>query len=95
MKLELDKYCPCCGYNTFEGEERLQYTICPICYWEDDPIQFSEPFYEGGANRVSLNQAQKNYEEFGACERAMRRHTRKTNISDVRKPGWLNRFSNY
>lgn len=59
MKIELDEYCPCCGYNTFEGEERLQYIICPICFWEDDPIQFSEPDYEGGANRVSLVQAQK------------------------------------
>jgi hypothetical protein len=89
MKIKLDEYCPCCGYNTFEGEERLQYIICPICYWEDDPIQFSEPEYEGGANRVSLVQAQKNFEEFGACEKEMIRHTRKINKSDVRKLNWL------
>ncbi|GAB3532929.1 CPCC family cysteine-rich protein [Pontibacter brevis] len=90
MKIELDEYCPCCGYDTFEGEERLQYIICPICFWEDDPIQFSEPEYEGGANRVSLVQAQRNFEEFRACEREMIRHTRKPKESDVRKSNWLN-----
>ena len=86
MKIELDGYCPCCGYNTFEGEERLQYIICPICYWEDDPIQFSEPEYEGCANRVSLVQAQKNFKAFGACEKEMIRHIRKPNKFDIRKP---------
>jgi hypothetical protein len=89
MKIELDDYCPCYGYNTFEGEERLQYIICPICFWENDPIQFSEPEYEGGANRVSLVQAQKNFEKFGACDKNMIRHTRKPNKSDVRKLNWL------
>lgn len=30
--------CPCCGYITLESEH--EYDICPICFWEDDWIQF-------------------------------------------------------
>jgi hypothetical protein len=45
------------------------YQICPVCYWEDDPVQFADPTYAGGANQVSLLEARKNYVEFGACEK--------------------------
>lgn len=85
MKIELDEYCPCCKYDTFKKEERLNYSICPICFWEDDPMAFEDPEFVGGANRVSLIQAQKNYKEFGACEKDMIKNTRKPNASDKRK----------
>ena len=26
--------CPCCGYFTLD--ERGEYDICPVCFWEDD-----------------------------------------------------------
>jgi hypothetical protein len=45
-------YCPCCGYKTL-SEER-SWGICEICFWEDDPIQFEDPDYEGDANVQSL-----------------------------------------
>ncbi|MFH8387921.1 CPCC family cysteine-rich protein [Kitasatospora sp. NPDC018058] len=32
--------------------------MCPICFWEDDSVQFRWPFTPGGANRVSLAEAQ-------------------------------------
>ena len=79
-------YCPCCGYNTFLEAPPGTYDICEICYWEDDPTQFDEPGYEGGANRVSLIQGQKNFEEFGVCEKDMLRHTRKPSGQDIRNP---------
>lgn len=60
--------CPCCGYKTFTIPLYGSFSICPVCFWEDDPIQSKEPDYEGGANRVSLIQAQKNFIDFGACE---------------------------
>jgi len=53
------------------------YEICKVCFWEDDLVQLADPTFEGGANKVSLNQAQKNYREFGACEREMIPHVRK------------------
>ncbi|WP_072171020.1 CPCC family cysteine-rich protein [Trabulsiella odontotermitis] len=47
--------CPCCGEKIFEGVGL--YEICPVCDWEDDPIQSSDPDYSGGANALSLYEA--------------------------------------
>lgn len=47
--------CPCCGQYEFSGEG--SYEICPVCNWEDDPVQAEEPDYRGGANVMSLNEA--------------------------------------
>jgi hypothetical protein len=48
--------CPCCGYLTLS--ELNHYEICDICDWEDDPIQSQDPNYMGGANVMSLIEAQ-------------------------------------
>jgi Cysteine-rich CPCC len=69
--------CPCCGYKTIDREDTF-YDLCPVCHWETDPIQFADPYYGGGANRVSLIQAQQNFIAFKACE--------KCSISSVRPP---------
>ena len=58
--------CPCCGYRV----GLTSYDICPVCRWEHDPVQFDDPDYPSGANRVSLRQGQRNFIEFGACERS-------------------------
>ena len=47
--------CPCCGYHTLAEERRWE--ICPICFWEDDPLQYDEPSYAGGANQEALERA--------------------------------------
>lgn len=50
--------CLCCGFLTVVGESSPPgtYVICPVCGWEDDPIQFADPTYWGGANDASLNE---------------------------------------
>lgn len=48
--------CPVCG-KTQVGE----YDICEICNWENDPIQFRNPNFSGGANRMSLLEAKEAY----------------------------------
>ena len=55
------KPCPCCGalVITMLGE----YEICDACDWEDDPIQSTELDYVGGANKISLNQARKEWND--------------------------------
>jgi anaerobic ribonucleoside-triphosphate reductase len=53
--------CPCC--KTYEFSEEGSYEICPVCNWEDDPIQAEDPNYAGGANTMSLNEARKAYQE--------------------------------
>ena len=44
--------CPCCGKSTV-----LEYDICNICNWENDPVQLEKPELRGGANEMSLNEA--------------------------------------
>ena len=46
--------CPCCG-NILEDDEPHNWGICSVCMWEDDPVQFDDPDYAGGANDISLN----------------------------------------
>lgn len=78
MTTEMKYTCPCCGYKTLAEKPPGTYDICSICFWEDDAVQFDDPDYEGGANEVSLRQAQKNFAEFGASDRKA--------LSDVRSP---------
>lgn len=55
---EIEKIvCPVCG-KTKVGE----YDICPICNWENDPIQLDHPDLSGGANHMSLKEAQTAYQ---------------------------------
>lgn len=63
--------CPCCGYYTFLEKPDGNYDICPVCFWEDDPFAYDKPDEEWGCNGVSLNQARKNYAEFGAVRKDM------------------------
>ena len=60
--------CPCCGYLTYTEPPCGEYEICPVCFWEDDPIQKEYPDKDSGANEVCLNQAKINFRTFGACE---------------------------
>lgn len=69
--------CPCCGSLTLEGDEG-DYDICPVCFWEDDPLQLRDPTYAGGANAVSLEQARHNYQRYGVSEERFK--------DDVRPP---------
>lgn len=80
--------CPCCGYKTLDEEPPETYSICSICFWEDDGAQYSDPNYKGGANIPSLRQAQKNYLVFGACEESCKTFVRKPNEEDIKDPNW-------
>lgn len=70
--------CPCCGYLTIGEEPPGTFEICPVCFWEDDNVQFEDPNYAGGANSVSLNQARENFRHFGAVSKEF--------VNQVRKP---------
>ena len=59
--------CPCCGYYTLPGAG--EYDICPVCYWEDDPVQEDDPDLAGGANDLCLNECRENFGLYGACEK--------------------------
>jgi hypothetical protein len=78
--LEIKYCCPCCGFRTLSRKPPGSYGICPVCYWEDDAAQFDDPTADGdGANGVSLDQARKNFKEFGASEREALEYVRPPN----------------
>ena len=70
--------CPCCGYKTLVEEPPDTYEFCKICYGEDDGVQYRDHDFEGGANEVSIRQAQQNFKIYRASEEDC--------IAFVRKP---------
>jgi hypothetical protein len=57
MQLDVRFACPCCDQLTLDEPPPGTWLICDVCEWEDDPVQFADIDYEGGANPVSLRQA--------------------------------------
>lgn len=59
IKKDWPDTCPVCGTEQIAkiGE------ICPVCGWERDELMEERPWYDGGANRMSLNEARKMYAE--------------------------------
>ncbi|MBQ1465736.1 MAG: hypothetical protein IIZ17_03540 [Eubacteriaceae bacterium] len=51
--------CPCCGAYAFS--ERNSYEICPVCGWEDDPLQRRDGTLSGGANEMCLADAREEF----------------------------------
>lgn len=46
--------CPCCGYLTLPiTDGTSEHEIRPVCFWEHDRVQESDPSWTTGANRVS------------------------------------------
>jgi hypothetical protein len=60
--------CPCCGYHTLPEMPGGTFAYCPVCGWEDDPVQFDDLDYRGGANEPSLREARRNFEMLGRCD---------------------------
>lgn len=75
--------CPCCGNYTLPKEANGTFEICPVCFWEDDPVQLDNENYAGGANDVSLVQGRINYQKFGTCQEDMISHVRKPNVDEI------------
>lgn len=78
--------CPSCGYLTFENTPG-SYDICEICFWEDDLSQLRFANTKG-ANKVTLIQAQKNFQKFGASVKEFVHKVRKPKQGDIRDTKW-------
>lgn len=52
--------------------------------WEDDPVQFYDPDYRGGANHISLRKAQQNFIEYGACDEESVKFVKKPTEKDLK-----------
>jgi hypothetical protein len=79
--------CACCGYLVL-GEPPGSYSICPICYWEDDIVQLAYPLMRGGANKPSLCESQKSFEQIKVSEARFSCKVRSPNPGEQRGAGW-------
>ena len=68
MTLEGPCQCPCCDYYALP--ERAAYSICPICYWEDDGQDLDRLDELSGPNHITLRQARQNFARVGAADQA-------------------------
>jgi Cysteine-rich CPCC len=75
------KTCPCCGFQSSNGIDTFD--ICEICSWEADAVQSLDPRYPVGPNGINLEQARRNYLEFGAKDRQSLPHVRPPLESEV------------
>lgn len=60
--------CPCCDYYTLPS--RGSYSICAVCYWEDDGQDMDRLDEVSGPNHITLRQARANFTAMGACDQA-------------------------
>jgi hypothetical protein len=69
-------HCPCCGCKTLD--QRGDFDICPVCFWEDDgQDDHDADVVRGGSNgSLSLTQARQNFIRIGACEESMLENVR-------------------
>lgn len=70
------------------GEPPGSYDICPICDWEDDPVQLRWPDFAGGANHPSLIEAQGNFARLGASDAGCVDRVRPPGPNDQRESGF-------
>lgn len=72
--------CSCCHhYTRDQPSSNFDFEICPVCFWEDDPVQNIHPNSKSGANAISLAEAQDNYQQYGVSELRFLKHVRKPN----------------
>jgi hypothetical protein len=75
--------CSCCSFLTLTSPETGSYEICPVCFWEDDPVQNEDIDYTGGANEVPLTVARNSFIDFGASERRFIQNVRPPMLSEL------------
>ncbi|HCI82453.1 MAG TPA: hypothetical protein DHW02_22490 [Ktedonobacter sp.] len=68
--------CPCCGFLTLDEEPPGTHDICPVCFWEDDYVQFLSPHLDGGANSTNLIEARQNFVKIGVSEEQFKVYVR-------------------
>lgn len=58
--------CLCCGFLTLDRQPPGSWSVCPVCFWEDDYAQGLDTGLAGGANELSLDDARRNFAATGS-----------------------------
>jgi hypothetical protein len=83
-KVEKTRFrCLCCGYKTLEEPGAME--LCPVCWWEDDGQNGSDPakIRLTVNGELSLSEARANYVRCGAAHPRFLRYVRKPLPSEV------------
>lgn len=73
--------CPCCHYKTLPQGEDGSYSICPVCFWENDGTRNQEQY--SSPNQMTLEQGRKNFPDFGACDEDSKMLVRPPNRDEI------------
>ncbi len=68
--------CPCCGFITIPNNGDAIAYICPICYWEIDVFIQSDDEASDQNHGVTLFEARKNFQDFGAVLSSLKKYCR-------------------
>ena len=79
--------CQCCGYKSLSQQNN--YEICKICFWEDDPSQSKFAKMSGGANNLSLIDAQQNYIKYKVSDSRYKDKVRSITNADEKDLNWV------
>lgn len=68
--------CPCCGFITIPNDGDAIAYICPVCCWEIDCFIQSNDEESDQNHGLTLTEARKNYQQFGAVLHRLKDHCR-------------------
>ena len=82
----MQKYqCPCCGFYTLDSDagDGPLFDYCEVCSWQYDPVAHKKPDTLIGANKITLQEANLNFQRYGASKREYKNDVRKPTIDEL------------
>jgi hypothetical protein len=78
--------CFVCGHRTLE--ERCDWEICPVCFWEDDVLVSTTDRSSPANHGMMVSEAQANYMQYGAVSREFIANVRSPRPDEELDEGW-------
>lgn len=78
--------CFICGFRTLD--ERCDWEICPVCFWEDDILVTTEDRTSPANRGMLVSTAQANFIRHGAVHPEFVSNVRPPTSGEEKDPGW-------
>jgi hypothetical protein len=78
--------CFICGFRTLD--ERCDWEICPVCFWEDDVLATTEDRASSANRGMMVSTAQANFIRYGAVLPELVSKVRPPSSGEEKDPGW-------